>query len=51
MVTSEEAKNYAMAQQFKSIFGPESYHAQDYGFFQENLKTNVKDRINAFKSK
>lgn len=51
VVTTEEAKNYVMAEQFRDIFGPESYHAQDYGFFQENLKKNVKDRINSFKSK
>ena len=51
VVTTEEAKNYVMAQQFQSIFGPESYHGQDYGFFQENLKKNVADRIKAFKEK
>ena len=51
VVTTEEAKKYVMAEQFKSIFGPESYHGQDYGFFQENLKKNVKDRINSYKSK
>ena len=51
VVTSEEAKKYAMAEQFISIFGPESYHGQDYGFFQENLKKNVADRIASFKTK
>ena len=51
VVTTEEAKNYVMAPQFQSIFGPESYHGQDYGFFQENLKKNVADRIKAFKEK
>ncbi|MCH5229469.1 MAG: DUF3089 domain-containing protein [Muribaculaceae bacterium] len=51
VVTSEEAKKYVMAEQFQSIFGPESYHGQDYGFFQENLKKNVGDRINAYKNK
>lgn len=49
VVTTEEAKKYAMAPNFQSIFGPESYHGQDYGFFQENLKHNVSVRINAFK--
>ena len=49
VVTSEEAKKYAMSEQFISIFGPESYHGQDYGFFQENLKKNVADRIKSFK--
>ena len=51
VVTTEEAKKYVMAEQFISIFGPESYHGQDYGFFQENLKKNVADRINSFKTK
>lgn len=48
VVTTEEAKKYVMAEQFKSIFGPESYHGQDYGFFQENLKQNVATRVKAF---
>lgn len=48
VVTAEEAKKYVMAPQFQSIFGPESYHNQDYGFFQENLKKNVKDRIKSY---
>lgn len=48
VVSTEEAGKYAMAAQFHSIFGPESYHSQDYGFFQENLKQNVADRIASF---
>ena len=51
VVSTEEAKKYAMSEQFISIFGPESYHNQDYGFFQENLKKNVADRIRSYKSK
>lgn len=50
LVTTEEAKNYVMAEQFQNIFGPESYHGQDYGFFQENLKKNIADRVKAFKN-
>lgn len=51
VVTTEEAKKYVMPESFHSIFGPESYHGQDYGFFQENLKKNVKDRIQSFQKR
>ena len=30
---------------------PESYHLHDYGFFYNNLKQNVADRIRAFMGK
>ena len=33
------------------MFGPESYHLHDYGFFFNNFKQNVVDRINAFLEK
>ena len=33
------------------MFGPESYHLHDYGFFFSNFKQNVVDRINAFLEK
>lgn len=48
VVTTEEAKKYGMPESFHGIFGPESYHGQDYGFFQENLKQNVATRIKSF---
>ena len=32
------------------MFGPESYHLHDYGFFN-NFKQNVADRIKAFMEK
>ena len=51
VVSTEEAKKYVMAENFHKIFGPESYHSQDYGFFQENLKKNVTDRIKAYNKK
>lgn len=51
VVATEEAKKYAMSGAFQSIFGPESYHGQDYGFFQENLKKNVSDRISSYQYK
>ena len=33
------------------MFGPESYHLHDYGFFFNNFKQNVVDRIKAFLEK
>ena len=30
------------------MFGPESYHLHDYGFFFNNFKLNVADRVKAF---
>ena len=33
------------------MFGPESYHPHDYGFFFNNLKQNVADRVKAFLEK
>ena len=34
-----------------TLFGPESYHLHDYGFFYNNFKQNVADRIKAFLEK
>ena len=33
------------------MFGPQSYHLHDYGFFFNNFKQNVVDRIKAFLEK
>ena len=33
---------------FDAMFGPESYHLHDYGFFFNNFKQNVADRVKAF---
>lgn len=30
------------------MLGPQSYHLHDYGFFFNNFKQNVADRIKAF---
>ena len=66
IVTTVDAKLYAIptdgAVQFGSdsydqpvdvagMFGPESYHPHDYGFFFNNLKQNVADRVKAFLEK
>ena len=32
----------------RNIFGPASLHVSDYPAFWENIRQNVKDRINAF---
>ena len=34
-----------------TLFGPESYHLHDYGFFYNNFKQNGADRIKAFLEK
>ena len=33
---------------FAAMFGPESYHLHDYGFFFNNFKQNVADRVKTF---
>ena len=45
VVTTEAAKPYRIPAAMEAIFGPESYHGQDYGFFYYNLQQNVADRI------
>ncbi len=32
-------------------FRPESYHLHDYGFFYNNFKQNVTDRVKAYMEK
>ena len=39
---------YAIPADGAVMFGPESYHLHDYGFFFNNFKQNVADRIKAF---
>lgn len=48
IVTTPVAAAYVMAPEVQFLFGPESYHGQDYSFFYNNLKQNVADRIAAF---
>lgn len=43
-----ETKLYAIPADAADLFGPESYHLHDYGFFYNNFKQNIADRINAF---
>ena len=42
-----DAKLYAIADEGTQMFGPECYHLYDYGFFFNNLKQNIADRIKA----
>ncbi len=51
IVTTADAKLYAIADEGAQMFGPECYHLHDYGFFFNNLKQNVADRIQAFTEK
>ena len=48
IVTTADAKLYAIPADGAQMFGPECYHLHDYGFFFNNLKQNVADRIKAF---
>ena len=51
VVTTADPKLYAIADEGTQMFGPECYHVHDYGFFFNNLKQNVADRIKAFTEK
>jgi hypothetical protein len=51
IVSSVDPKVYGMPAEAVLLFGPESYHMHDYGFFYNNLKQNIADRIKAFMAK
>jgi hypothetical protein len=51
VVSAEAAKSFAVPAAMQALFGPESYHGQDYGFFYLNIRQNVQDRINAYLNK
>jgi len=51
IVTTADPKLYALPGDSAKMFGPECYHAFDYGFFFNNIKQNVADRIKAFMEK
>ena len=51
VVTTADAKLYAIPADDAAMFGPESYHLHDYGFFFNNFKQNVADRVKAFMEK
>ncbi len=47
VVCTTEVEEYAPA----ALFGPESLHSHDYDFYYENLRENVKTRIEAYLNK
>ena len=51
VVTTADATLYAIPADAAALFGSESYHLHDYGFFYNNFKQNVADRIKAFLQK
>ena len=51
VVTTVDAKLYGIPADGAPLFGPESYHLHDYGFFYNNFKQNVADRIKSYLSK
>ena len=52
VVTSiKKPELYAIPADGAAMFGPESYHLHDYGFFFNNFKQNVADRIKAYMEK
>jgi len=51
VTTIADPKLYAIPADAADLFGPESYHLHDYGFFYNNLKQNVADRIKAWMEK
>jgi hypothetical protein len=49
--SSVDPNVYAMSEQYVYLFGKESYHSHDYGFYYGNIQDNVAKRIEAFKQK
>ena len=51
VTTIEKPELYAIPADSVTLFGPESYHLHDYGFFFNNIKQNVADRVKTFLEK
>ena len=51
VVTTVDAKLYGIPADGAALFGSESYHLHDYGFFYNNFKQNVTDRVKAYMEK
>ena len=51
VVTTADTKVYGLPKEAVPMFGPESYHRFDYGFFYNDLKKNIADRIKAYQEK
>ena len=50
VVSTEAAKPFAIPAAMQDLFGPESYHGQDYGFFYGDIRRNAEQRIAGFYS-
>ena len=50
VVSTEAAKPFAIPAVMQDLFGPESYHGQDYGFFYGDIRRNAEQRIAGFYS-
>ena len=50
IVSNGEADHSQMPEFFIDIFGPASFHNEDYTFFYNNIKDNVAKRIAAYQS-
>ena len=46
--SSADPSSYAIPAQLAELFGTESYHGSDYGFYYGNLQKNIAERIAAF---
>jgi hypothetical protein len=51
VVSTDAAKPFAIPAAMQDLFGPESFHGQDYGFFYMNIRKNAEDRISAYLNK
>ena len=50
VVTNGEADHSQMPEFFLEVFGPASFHGEDYVFYYNNIKDNVAKRIAAYKA-
>lgn len=51
VVVTTADSTYALPSYAAPLFGPECYHLYDYGFFYNNIKQNIADRIAAWMKK
>lgn len=48
---SVDPEKYSMASEMDKLFGKESYHKYDYGFYYENIRQNAKKRVQLWLNK
>lgn len=51
VIVTTADKQYAVPDRMLAMFGPCSFHGNDIGFYYENIRQNVKDRISAYLNK